>query len=172
LRAKIGIPAAISNPDLAKHRRNSLYLNQCHFSTKMNRTAKIKMIILAMVALPNLFFPAYVPVKNWSSVLAGFFFGSFITPVIVKFNSWILKLVIAEPQWDDNPFNFKKPLAFFHFSAWFFLAVGGSIFLSILLRYQKLDYIGIMCVVFGLGFLAGIRLTMFWENGRSGRNKG
>jgi len=131
-----------------------------------NRTGKIKAILLAVFSLPNLLMPIGVNPKQGLliSILMPLIFGGLAVPLISKFNSALLDREIAKPHWNDNPLILKRPLSFFHFGAFFFLAVGLSMVIGTAIKFQILSQFGLTSVFFGIGIMIGIILTLKWIN--------
>ncbi|MES2379456.1 MAG: hypothetical protein V4538_00340 [Bacteroidota bacterium] len=135
--------------------------------TNWNKTGKVKAIILAVLALPNLVLPIAVQgEKGFLSILLPFVFGSIAILFIAKFNEVFLKREIIKPTWNDNPLTLKRPLSFFHFGSFFFITVGLSILLGSGIKFQMLSFVGLSAISFGLGMLAGIWLTLKWTNSK------
>jgi len=130
-----------------------------------NRTGKIKAIILALVAIPNLIAPVEVH-EGPGMIYMPFLFGCFAIPLIIKFNGTFLKREIIKPTWNDNPLTLKRPLAFFHFAAFFFMAVGLSMVLGTVIKFQTLSFMGLTSISFGLGILIGIEISLKWTKSK------
>jgi hypothetical protein len=131
-----------------------------------NRTGKIKAILLVVFSLPNLIAPIGVNPQQGLlvSILMPLIFGSIAIPLISKFNSALLGREIVKPHWNDNPLTLKRPLSFFQFGAFFFLAVGLSMVIGTAIKFQILNQFGLTSVFFGIGIMIGITLTLKWIN--------
>lgn len=126
-----------------------------------NRTGKIKAIVLAIFALPNLIVPANFQAEfGVAMTIAPLIFPIFIIPLFVAFNRRIFHQAIEKPNWNDNPITFKRPLSFYQFTAFFFLVVGLSILIGTVIKYRSFNYFGLSSISFGIGILAGIWLTI------------
>ena len=126
-----------------------------------NRAGKIKAIVLGILFLPNIIWPINTSNDfNISSMLSLLIFSVIAIPVIVKINSIILGLKIERPNWNHNPLHLLKPLIFFHFMAIFFISTGISIIIGSLWKYQAFNQFGMTGIVFGIGILLGIELTL------------
>lgn len=136
-----------------------------------NKTGKIKAILLALLCLPNLILPIGANPQQGVivSILMPLIFGSFAIPLISKFNSSLLGKEIIKPKWNDNPLTLKKPLAFFHFGAFFFLTIGFSMVVGTAMKFQLFSVFGLTSVSFGIGILIGINLTLKWFNKKNKR---
>lgn len=132
-----------------------------------NKTGKVKAIILAVLALPNLVLPIAVKgEKGFLSILLPFVSASIAILFIAKFNEVFLKREIIKPTWNDNPLNLKRPLSFFHFGSFFFITVGLSVLLGTGIKFQMLSFVGLSAISFGLGILEGIWLTLKWTKSK------
>jgi hypothetical protein len=131
-----------------------------------NKTGKIKAILLVVLSLPNLLAPIGANPEQGllAAILMPLIFGSIAIPLISKFNSTLLGREIAKPHWNDNPLKLKRPLSFFHFGAFFFLAVGLSMVAGTAIKFQTLSQFGLTSIFFGIGILIGIALTLKWIN--------
>jgi hypothetical protein len=128
---------------------------------KWNKTGKIKAVILGLLALPNLFMPiGATGEQGLVMILMPLIFGSIAIPLIAKFNGVVPGREIIKPTWNDNPLTLKRPLSFYHFGAFFFLAVGLSMLLGAAIKFQTLSFFGLTAISFGLGILIGIWLTL------------
>lgn len=131
-----------------------------------NKTGKIKAILLVVLSLPNVIAPIGVNPQQGLlvAVLMPLIFGSIAIPLISKFNSALLDREIVKPHWNDNPLKLKKPLSFFHFGAFFFLAVGLGMIVGTAIKFQNLSQFGLTSLFFGIGILIGIALSLKWVN--------
>ncbi len=128
-----------------------------------NRTGKIKTGILAILFIPNLIFASpVVPQLGLFLVLMPLLFGSFALPLIVKVNSSFFGYKIEKPSWNANPLRLNRPLVFFQFGAWFMIVSGTSMILGSGIVYQVFHTFGLATVMFGIGMLIGITLTLKW----------
>ena len=127
-----------------------------------NRTGKIKAIILAIVFLLDLFTPTGVTPLSIAEFIMTLIFGSLAVPLIMKFYEALMGRELSKPNWNDNPFTFKKPLIMTQFAAFFFLAVGISMLLGTAIRCQKLNGAALPVIGFGLGILIGIQFAVKW----------
>ncbi len=126
----------------------------------LNRIGKIKILVLFLLALPNLFLGT--PQQPIEISIFSFFplvFAAFAIPFLSFVTSTISGQPITNPSWNDNPFNTKKRLSFFQFAAYFFIAIGLSMIIGAAIRSQGFNSFGLMSVNFGIGILIGIRLT-------------
>ena len=131
--------------------------------TKWNKTGKTKGIVLGLLALPNIIVPIGAQgQQSLSMILMALIFGSIAIPIIAKFNKTVLGRDIIKPTWNDNPMTLKRPLAFFHFGAFFFLTIGLSMIIGTGIKFQTLSFFGLTSIAFGLGILIGIWLTLKW----------
>jgi len=127
----------------------------------MNKTGKIKAIILGLICLPNIIKPIGAQTNmSFLSILMPLIFGVVAIPLIMKINATIFRQVIERPTWNDKPIPFKKPLSFFHFGAFFFLTLGISMIIGTLIKYQQLNKFGLLTISFGIGILLGIQLLL------------
>ena len=127
-----------------------------------NRTGKIKAIILALSALPNLVAPiGAVGQLELAMILMPLIFATIAIPVITKLNA-AFGAEAVKPIWNDDPLTLKRPLSMFHFFAYFFLIVGLSMEIGTALKYHTLSTIGLTSIAFGLGIFSGIRLSLKW----------
>jgi len=132
-----------------------------------NKTGKTKAIILGLLALPNLLLPVAQQGQEGSTMIVmPLIFGSLGIPLIAKFNGVMFRLELTKPTWNDNPLTMKRPLSFFHFGSFFFLAVGLSILIGTGINSQTLSFLGLTSISFGLGILIGIWLTLKWTKAR------
>jgi len=63
------------------------------------------------------------------------------------------------PSWNENPFQMKQPIQFFHLGAWLFIT---SSIVSVLLTWSKSSkYIldALMPLFIGVGLLIGVHLS-------------
>tara|TARA_R110002124_G_scaffold287317_1_gene472645 strand:- start:1235 stop:1660 length:426 start_codon:yes stop_codon:yes gene_type:complete len=136
-----------------------------------NRTGKIKAILLVVFSFPNLIAPIGVNPQQGLlvSILMPLIFGSIAIPLIYKSNSALLGREIAKPHWNDNPLALKRPFSFFHFGAFFFLAVGLSMVIGTAIKFQILSQYGLTSLFFGIGIMIGIALTLMWINKKNKR---
>jgi len=133
----------------------------------LNKTGKIKTIVLGLLALPNLLLPiAQEGPEGFAMILMPLIFGSFAIPLIAKFNEAVFGQELAKPSWNDNPLTLKRPLSFFYFGSFFFLTVGFSMLLGTGIHFQTLSYLGLTAISFGVGILTGIWLTLKWTKVR------
>lgn len=127
-----------------------------------NRTGKIKAIILAFSALPNLLAPiGAVGQLELAMILMPLIFATIAIPVITKLNV-AFGAEAVKPTWNDDPLTLKRPLSMFHFFAYFFLIVGLSMEIGTALKFHTLSTIGLTSIAFGLGLFSGIRLSLKW----------
>ena len=131
-----------------------------------NRIGKIKAILLVVFSLPDLIAPIGANPQQGLlvSILMPLIFGSIAIPLISKLNSAFLGREIAKPHWNDNPLILKSPLSFFHFGAFFFLAVGLSVVIGTAIEFEILSQFGLTSVFCGIGIMVGIALTLKWIN--------
>jgi hypothetical protein len=128
-----------------------------------NNVGKIKAIVLALCALPNLVFPMGATGSgDMFQILLAFIFGCAVIPLITKFNLGFFKREIRKPAWNDNPLSFKRPLSFFDFAGYFFVIVGFSMILGTAIRFHTLSFIGVTVISYGLGAFVGIWLSLKW----------
>jgi hypothetical protein len=127
-----------------------------------NKTGKIKTILLAIFSLPNLIVPigAFPQQGLFASILMPLIFGSIAVPLICKANQTFRNIEIVKPNWNNNPFKFKKPLTFFQFGAFFFLTLGFSMLVGTAIKYQLFNTFGLSLISFGIGLLIGIKVTL------------
>ena len=130
-----------------------------------NKTGKIKAVILAILCIPNLIISTPV-VPNFGVVqfIMPLLFGSFALPLIIKINSSLsfISQTIEKPNWNDNPLTFKRPLTFYQFGGWFMIAIGTSMIIGTAIRHHVFHTFGFTAVMFGVGILIGLKLTLRW----------
>lgn len=130
-----------------------------------NKTGKIKAVILVIICIPNLLISTPI-VPNFSVIqsLIPLLFGSFALPLIIKVNSSISSIsqTLENPNWNDNPLTFKRPLTFYQFGGWFMITIGTSMIIGTAFRFQVFQTFGFTAVMFGTGILVGIKLTIKW----------
>ncbi len=126
-----------------------------------DKNGKIKAVIIGLCALPNLITPigAQPQLGLIFSIIPPLLFGSLAIPLIIKS---VHGREIAMPTWNDNPLKLKRPLSFFHFGAYFFIAVGMSVLIGAGIKYNIVSRIGLASIAYGLGMLIGIHLTLLW----------
>jgi len=128
-----------------------------------NKTGKIKAIILGILFIPNLIFASpLAPNFGISLFIAPLFFGAIAIPLIVKVNSSVGLGEIEKPNWNDNPLKLSRPLVFLQFGAWFFLSTGISTIIGSAIQFKHFQTFGMATIMFGVGILIGIRLTLKW----------
>lgn len=129
---------------------------------KWNTTGKIKALVLVLLAIPNLIAPINTfGHKTPEFVFMATIFGCIAIPLIARFNAAGGKEII-DPNWNDNPITLKRPLAMFHFYAYFFMVVGLSMVAGTAIKFNTLNYFGLASIGFGVGILVGIRLSLRW----------
>jgi hypothetical protein len=149
-------------PTWTPSRTVSTNLKTCNLKN-LNSTGKIKVIVIGLLSLPNLLMPTrFDGVDGFAMVLIPLLLTIIIIPVIAKLNESVLGRKISKPDWNDNPLTRKQPLVSFHFAAFFFLAVGFSMLIGNMIRFQALSYLGLTCISVGLGALVGILLAVKW----------
>lgn len=129
----------------------------------LNKIGKIKTIALGVLALPNLFLAQkQMPNQDYTVFIVPLIFGAFAIPFLSKINVKIAGREIAKPTWNDNPFNFKRPLSFFQFGSYFFFIAGLSMIIGTAIRFHEFNSFGFMNISFGLGIFIGIWITVKW----------
>ncbi len=129
-----------------------------------NIIGKVKAILLALLFLPNLFFPMpTIPEIGIGMALVPLMFASFAIPFITKLNKAFFNSTIEKPNWNDNPINIKRPLSFFQFAAYSFLSIGISLIIGAEIHYATFQKIALIIISFGIGILIGIHLTLKWK---------
>lgn len=128
--------------------------------TEWNKIGKAKAIFILFITLPNLILPmkAAATVRIFDIVVQ-FIFAVILIPLITKIVSKSNR-EISRPDWNDSPFNFKKPTSNFQFFAFFFLAIGLSILIGSGIKYYALNGFGLTTLSLSLGIFVGIRLTL------------
>jgi hypothetical protein len=130
---------------------------------QLNKTGKIKTIILGILFLPNLIFPSSSgPEFGIGTLIMPLIFGTLAIPFLTKINSAIFGQIIEQPDWNDNPLNFKRPLRFFQFMAVFFLVTGASTIIGTAIKFQSLYDFGLISIFLGIGIFFGIRFSVKW----------
>lgn len=64
------------------------------------------------------------------------------------------------PSWFLNPFNFKQPLQFFHFAAFFSISFGLSALISLVWKGSNCIYQAALPLSIGVGLLIGIHCAL------------
>jgi hypothetical protein len=127
---------------------------------KWDRTGKAKAIFLAIVTLPNLIIPiSSAGPKGLLNILMPMIFAIILIPLITKHYVRGTKRII-QPDWNDSPFSFKKPISNFQFFAYFFLLVGLSMLIGSGIKYQTLNNFGLTNVSFSTGIFIGMKLAL------------
>lgn len=127
-----------------------------------NRTGRIKAIVLLVLMLPNLFVPVPFDQRMGAvAIIAPFIFGCLVVPLIARFNAAFGK-EIRKPTWNDNPFNRKYPLSFFHFGGVFFITTGISLLLGTAISTYSLNTFALISIMYGAGMLVGIQIGLKW----------
>lgn len=126
------------------------------------KIGKIKLFILIACFLMNILAPMnmIIQLNLLIAILFPFLFGAIAIPLIVKFNILITEREIVPPSWNDNPFNFNKPLSFFHFFAFFFFSTGFGMLLGTVIKFTIINTFGLTAIFFGGGILLGIQLAL------------
>lgn len=75
------------------------------------------------------------------------------------------------PSWFLNPFNFKQPLQFFHFAAFFFVAIGVSSSISLIWKGFNCVFQAVLPLSIGIGLLIGIHLCLLIFKRKIEKNK-
>lgn len=124
----------------------------------MGKIGKIKIFIIIISALLNLF----IPTKGQEmglviSTLVPILFGSLSVPFLFKF-FWNRE--ITSPNWDDNPLNSKKPLSRTQFGSYLLISTGISLLIGVGIKYKTLSDFGLASVSYGLGLYIGMWLTL------------
>ena len=127
---------------------------------KWTKIGKIKAIVIGGSFLINVLFPLRAIRIGVIEMLSLFVFGTIAVPLIIKGNNLFFSQVIEKPNWNENPFSFKRPLVMFQFGAYFSISIGISLLIGSILRFQSLQLLGINMLLFGLGVLAGIFLSL------------
>ncbi|MFO0477849.1 MAG: hypothetical protein ACK50L_03590 [Bacteroidota bacterium] len=126
-----------------------------------NKTGKLKALILSIIFLLNLFVAVDVPLQlDFLPILMQFLFACLSVLLLAKIGKRFMNLEIAKPDWNDNILFNKRILSIFQFGAFFFVTCGLSFILGTGIKFQSLNYLGLVCIAFGLGILGGITLTL------------
>lgn len=128
-----------------------------------NTTAKLKAAIIGFACVVNLAVPVKANSANLPWPMIGVMFlvcGAVFVTAISFVNKIILGKKLVEPQWNDNPLDLSRPLALFHFGGIMLIATGAAIVAGVVINYQRFEPFGLMCFLFGVGVLAGVRLTL------------
>jgi hypothetical protein len=126
----------------------------------MNKTGKVKAAILVILSLPNLFFPMQLANEDYSMAITSLIFGIIAVIFFTKLNLKNKGKKIDKPHWNDNPINTNNRLAVYQFWGFFFLSIGASMIIGSLLKFQLLNTFGLTSVLFGIGILLGIFLSL------------
>lgn len=128
-----------------------------------NKTGKIKAIILAILFFPNLIVASPVHLNlGLLQFIIPLLFGAFALPLIIKLNAIFGVIKIEKPSWNENPINLNHPLVFFQFATWLILTNGISMIIGAALIHHTFHAFGLLAIMFGIGTLIGIRLTIKW----------
>lgn len=65
------------------------------------------------------------------------------------------------PSWVRNPFNFREPVQFFHFAAWFMILSFLPVGILMVLEMPDHRYVAAAPIVMGVSMLAGVHLARF-----------
>jgi hypothetical protein len=129
----------------------------------MNKTGKIKIAILAFALIVNIIKPSKASVhQNLMFFVIAFISGTFLIPFIVGVNSNFVKYDLSEPLFNDNPLTLKRILSPVYFFALLLLAGGSGIIIGTSIKYHSLNNFGLTTILYGVGFLIGIKLTLIW----------
>ena len=72
-------------------------------------------------------------------VIMAFPFGAFALPFMLKMNMRRFRQTITKPNWNDNPFTFKKPLSMYQFMAYFFIVISFGLIIGSLIQFQSVQ---------------------------------
>lgn len=131
--------------------------------TNWNTTGKVKAAVIAFACIINLVVPVKMGAANlpWPMIGLMFFVSGAVFVTAISFiNKIILGRKLAEPQWNENPLVFGKPLVLFHFGGIMLLATGAAVVAGVAMRYGRFEPFGFMCLLFGAGVLTGVRATL------------
>ena len=129
----------------------------------MSRIGKIKIYILLVLAVANLIL-YNGPASKTELVyllLPGLLLGILGLPIILLFNTIILKRRYDKPSWNDKLFRRNKALSDYLFWSLFFLLMGLCISIKTAIKYNAFSEPGIMSFSFGIGIFIGVYLTYF-----------
>lgn len=126
-------------------------------------TGKVKALIVVIFFILNFVFSKPMPGQlNVGQYFLPLIFGAFMMPLVIKMNALLRSQKIEQPCWNDNPFRFRNPLIFNQFAAWFMIASGSGMILGTGVIYLLFNSFGLLALMFGLGILIGVKLTVKW----------
>ena len=101
------------------------------------------------------------PPIDLSALVMGFFSGILGLQFVlaIQFINKKSAEIWEHPSWNENPFQMKQPIQFFHLGAWLFIS---SSFISVLLTwFNSPEFIldALMPLVIGVGLLIGVQLS-------------
>jgi len=135
---------------------------------KGKRIATIKTVVALGVMLLGILFQINIVWSfkiTISMSIISFLIGILLTSFI-NYNSLYNHLIITNPMWTDT-LNVRNPLTIIQFVAFLLFSYGTGSLIGGLFQSHKMNLIGIVFIIGGIGVLLGMYLTLRCEKNKN-----